>query len=227
MSAFGLARAPRSPFRRIEARSEHQKLLNILNYTKTSGSSYSADRHPAGYHSIELDGRVLRGQRDPQARLAQVPIDWAGKSVLDIGSNQGGMLFALADKLKWGVGIDYDSRLVNAANRIRRSKGVRQLDFFVFNLEQEQLDLVRDLLPEDRVDVCFLLSVCMWIENWREVIDFAASVADTVLFETNGARQDEQIAYLRSVCRKVDILAERSTDDPNQQDRKLLLCTVR
>jgi hypothetical protein len=51
---------------------------------------------------------LIRGQLE---RLSKVPFDFSRKSVLDIGSNQGGMLINLGDKLKWGVGIDGDSRL--------------------------------------------------------------------------------------------------------------------
>lgn len=220
-------RRPSQPysFQRVDAPNDEQRLLNLLNYTKTSGASYSADGYPAGYHSIKIGGRTIRGQRDPVARLASVPIDFAGKSVLDLGSNQGGMLFALSDKLKWGVGVDYDTRMVNAANRIKRVNDVGNLDFYVFDLERERLDLIRDFLPESHVDVCFLLSVCMWIKNWREVIDFTSSISDVILFETNGTptQQHEQIAYLRSACGVVEVLTEESADDPGQKDRMLIL----
>lgn len=215
----------RFEFIRAEGHAAEVQALNLLGYTKTSGSSYSARRFPAGYHTIQFDGLTLRGQRDPLARLELVPFDFTGKTVLDIGSNQGGMLLALTDKLKWGVGVDYDYRLVNAANRISRIKGAANLDFYVFDLERENLRLIRDYLPGKRADLCFLLSVCMWLKNWREVVDFAASVSEAVLFESNGSdqQQDEQIAYLKSVCRSIEMLAEESADDPGQKRRRLVL----
>lgn len=231
---LGLAGASRYAFSRASTDAPDQEsrdlkqVINLLNYTKASNSSYSATRFPAGYHSLELYGHRLQGQRDPTARLDQVPIDFTGRSVLDLGSNQGGMLLQLADKLKWGVGVDFDARMVNAANRIRSIRLANHLNFFVFDLEKENLQIIRDLLPERRVDVCFLLSVCMWLSNWRAVIDFAASVSDGILFESNGSdqQQDEQIAYLGKVCRTTELLAEASDDDPSQKRRKLLLGTV-
>jgi SAM-dependent methyltransferase len=208
-----------------DATRETRHIYNLLNYTKTSNSDYSAQRYPAGYHTIQLRDRKLAGQRDPAARLASVPMDFADKSVLDLGSNQGGMLLQLADRLKWGVGVDYDHRMVNAANRIRWANGASKLNFYVFDLQSENLQIIRDFLPEQRADVCFLLSVCMWLKNWREVIEFTASVAEAVLFESNGTpvQQREQIEHLRKVWPNVTLLSEESEDDADQRNRKLLL----
>ena len=162
-----------------------RQVLNMLDYTKTSGQRYSARSLPAGYHSIELDGIRFSGQRDPRQRVAQVPLDFSGKTVLDIGCNQGGMLFELADRIHHGVGIDYDARMINAANRIRSHRRIGNLDFFVFNLEREDLNIIRDLLPGPRVDVALLLSVCQWIRNWRELIAFTAAISPAIVFDLN------------------------------------------
>jgi SAM-dependent methyltransferase len=209
-----------------DVETSRRQLLNLLNYTKTSGSSYAARRYPAGYHSIEIDGLRISGQRDPRARLAAVPVDFRGKTVLDIGSNQGGMLFAV-DGIRWGVGIDYDSRMVNAANRIRSARGRTNLSFYVFDLEHEPLELIHDFLPAGKVDVVFLLSVCMWLKNWREVIAFAAATSTAMLFETNGSdrQQAGQVEQLRRHYDSVQVLAAASEDDPGQKRRRLYYCT--
>jgi len=99
-------------------KTELAKISNLLEYTKASGQKYSARIYPAGYHTIKLFGKELKGQRDPKKRIEKTPFDFYDKTVLDIGSNQGAMLFELADKIKWGVGLDYDYRMVNVANRI-------------------------------------------------------------------------------------------------------------
>lgn len=226
-AAFGDAGPPAYVFERIATGGELAQIQNILNYTKTSGSSYAARGYPAGYHSIELMGVRLSGQRDPAKRFAIVPVDFTGKTVLDIGSNQGGMLLQLRDKIARGVGIDYDHRMVNAANRIRGAVGAEHLAFYVFDLQKEPLELIRDFLPDGKVDVVFLLAVCMWLDNWREVIDFAVSVSESMLFETNGtdAQQAEQEAYLRLKYADVQQLSEASEDDPSQKRRKLFWLT--
>lgn len=226
-AAFGRGGPPPYVFKRVEDTSDLAQIRNVLDYTKTSGASYSAREYPAGYHSIEIMGVRLEGQRDPAKRFGIVPVEFAGKTVLDIGSNQGGMLLQLRDQIARGIGIDFDHRMVNAANRIKASIGAQHLSFYVFDLEKEPLDLIRDFLPGGRVDVVLLLAVCMWLENWREVIDFAASISESMLFETNGtdAQQAEQEGYLRTKYADVMQLSESSEDDPHQKRRKLFWLT--
>jgi len=231
-----IARNKQSPqyhFSRIDfsasgAAQEHAttRVINLLNYTKTSESAYNGEDFPAGYHSIELKGVNLQGQRNPMERINLVPIDFSGKTVLDIGCNQGGMLFSISGKIAHGVGIDYDSRLINVANKIRSHAKVPNLDFYVFNLEKEDLNLIADFIPVDKVDVTFLLSVCMWIDNWKEVIQFVRKVSKTLLFESNGKNelQIEQLEYLRAIFNSVDLISEQSKEDSLQKKRKLYFC---
>ncbi len=216
-------------FRRIEPRGPQrnaQQILNVLNYAKASESTYSGDNFPAGYHSIDIGGLRFEGQRNPRERLSLVPFDFTGKSVLDIGCNQGGMLFAITDKISYGVGIDYDPRLINAANRIRTHAGLGKLAFYVFDLENENLDLIKDMVSDEKVDIVFLLAVCMWIKNWRQVIDFAAQISRQMLFESNGSeeQQKEQVDCLRTKYRTVQLLSGQSLDDRSQKSRRLYLC---
>lgn len=203
-----------------------QQILNLLNYTKTSGSAYNGKEFSAGYHSFAIQDLSFSGQRDPVERLNQVPYDFAGKTVLDIGCNQGGMLYSLAGRIGHGVGIDYDKRVINVANRIRSHTRSHNLDFYVFDLENDPLGLIEDLLPQGKADIAFLLSICMWIDNWRQVIDCAARVAPAMLFESNGKpeQQAEQVEYLRSRYQSVQLLSGQSADDTIQKKRRLYLC---
>ena len=80
---------------------------------------------------------------------------------------------------------------------------------------------------DDTVDICFLLSVCLWLSNWRDVIEFARDVSNTLLFESNGnaRQQDEQIDFLHQTYMNVSMLSETSDDDASRKDRKLLICS--
>jgi SAM-dependent methyltransferase len=205
---------------------EELKLINLLNYTKKSASTYSGELYDIGYHTLTLGDKVLKGQRNPIERFKDVPFDFNNKSVLDIGSNQGGMLTAIASKIDFGIGIDYDSRMVNVSNRIKESSNHKNLQFYVFDLENEKLDYIKDLLPTDSVDICFLLSVCMWLTNWKALIKFVQKISENLLFESNGSdeQQREQIEFLKSIYKEVLLINETSEDDPLQKKRKLLLC---
>lgn len=205
---------------------ETRKVLNVLDYTKSSGSQYSAKVFEAGYHAIELNGKTFAGQREPEQRLAGVPIDFSGATVLDIGCNQGGMLFEISDRIRHGAGIDYDPRMINAANRVRAYKKLGNLDFYVFDLEREDLRVLDSFMVGGGVDVVMLLSVCMWIRNWQDVIVKCSRLADTLLFESNGSReqQNEQLRFLERTYETIETVRESSPDDPIQQARGLYVC---
>jgi hypothetical protein len=125
------------------------------------------------------------------------------------------------------VGIDYDPRMINAANRIKNANASENLSFYVVDLQNDPLEIICDFMPEQKADVCFLLSVCMWLNNWQQVIDFAQSRSRSMLFETNGTplQQDQQLQYLRSKYAVVNMLSESSDDDPIQKSRKLVYLT--
>lgn len=208
---------------------EINNVLSLLNYAKTSSKTYNGSFYGSAYHSVKLKGYYFRGQREPNLRLQKVPYDFTGKTVLDIGCNAGGMLHVIADKIKLGVGIDYDYRLINAGNAIKAINKTDTLSFYRFDLEKEELNLIKNYILSEtgKVDICFLLSVCMWIKNWREVIGFVASIANNLLFETNGNNQEQlsQIQELKKHYKNIIMVEEESNDDPGQPNRKLLLCT--
>ena len=203
-----------------------KKVINLLSYTKKSGVSYSAGKFNTGYHSFSINQYDFKGQRDPKLRFKELPFSLKDKSILDIGCNQGGMLYAFSSDIKYGIGIDYDSRMINAANKIKSYTKSNNLDYYVFDLEKESLDYLFDFLPEEKVDVVLLLSVCMWIKNWREVIKFCKLLSSKLIFETNGKpeQQQEQINFLNQVYPNVQLINKRSDDDPSQKMRQLFYC---
>ncbi|TCK93384.1 glycosyltransferase involved in cell wall biosynthesis [Natranaerovirga hydrolytica] len=208
--------------------SDVNKVLGLLNYAKTSGKSYNGSMYNSAYHTFNLKGYYIRGQRECNQRLKNVPYNFSNKVVLDIGCNAGGMLHSLAEIIKCGIGLDYDFRLVNSANAIKTINKSNNLSFYRFDLEGEDLNLINSyiLTENKKVDMCFLLSVCMWIENWKEVIEFVYSISDNLLFETNGTieEQKEQLNFLQSLYQECKLIQEKSLDDPGQQLRQLYLC---
>lgn len=209
---------------------EKQELIrikNILNYTKNRSVSYSGENYPAGYHTIKIYGETLKGQRNPALRFANLKYNFEGKKVLDLGSNQGAMLFFIRDQIKLGVGIDCDYRMVNAANRIAGAyESKNNLFFFCHDLDKDPLELLQDLIPGGCVDIVFLLSVCVWLENWKSVIVFCARISKLLLFESNGSmnQQIEQERELRKNYISVELIADCSDDDPGQKQRNLYIC---
>ena len=165
--------------------------------------------------------------RKPKDRLAKVSFDFTNKTVLDIGCNQGGMIFALKDKLRWAVGVDYDYRMINACNIIKREFDVGRTHFFVFDIDKDSHELVHDFLPESKVDIVFLLAVCVWIDKWREIIHFSSIVSDVILFESNGDPdvQDNQVTEVAKYYPNITLVSDKSDDDPVYHGRRLYLAT--
>lgn len=203
-----------------------KKVMNLLSYTKKSEVSYNAGQYDAGYHSFKINNYQFKGQRNPKLRFKDLPFSLKGLSVLDIGCNQGGMLYAFSEEIKYGVGIDFDQRMINTANKIKSYTKSNNLDYYVFDLEKEDLGYIQDFFPDDKIDIVLLLSVCMWIKNWKAVISFSSSISNAMIFESNGKpeQQQEQIDYLKQVYQHVQLIHERSEDDLTQKMRQLLYC---
>ena len=202
------------------------KIKNLLQYTITSGKAYNGGAFEGGYHTLNILGETVQGQRLPSYRYEHIDYDFTGKTVLDIGSNQGGMLYEIQSKIKQGIGIDFDYRLVNVANRISNTHNYSNLSFYVFDLDKEDYNLLNNFANE-KIDVIFLLSVCMWIKDWKSLVEWVYNNSNHCLFETNGKKeqQHEQINFLKSLYKKVTITHEVSADDPGQKKRKTVWCS--
>lgn len=203
-----------------------KRIMNLLSYTRKNNVSYSGYNFYTGYHTLEIGKHTFEGQRKPKERFKDLPFSLEGLTALDIGCNQGGMLHAFGDVLKSGIGVDYDHKMINVANKIKSFNGHKHLEFYVFNLEGENLDYLEDFIPENKVDVAFVLSICIWVANWQDVLVKVKSLSEKLIFESNGKdhQQQEQIDFLKSIYKNVDLVHERSEDDPTQKFRKLLVC---
>jgi len=201
------------------------KIKNLLHYTTTSGKAYNGGAFEGGYHTLNILGETIQGQRNPSYRYEHINYNFTGKTVLDIGSNQGGMLYEIQSTIKQGIGIDFDHRLVNVANRIADAHNYNNLSFYVFNLAEEDYNLLKNF-ADNEIDVIFLLSVCMWIKDWRSLVRWVHENSNHCLFETNGKKyqQQEQIDFLKSLYKEVTITHETSDDDPGQKKRKTVWC---
>jgi SAM-dependent methyltransferase len=202
-------------------------VFRIVDQIRRNDRPYAGVDHAAGYHSLELRGERFRGQRDCSQRLAQVPFEFEGKVVLDLGCNVGAMLHSLSRRIQTGYGVDVDPRCIEAAQRIQRLNDAKNLEFFTFDVEGQPLSVLRGRLPVARVDICLLLSLCGWLAHWRELVVDASRMAPHLLFESNGTeqQQQEQSAWLRRCYGQVQLLSETSADDFERSDRKLFLCS--
>jgi len=167
------------------------------------------NRTSNGYHSFNIGNINLKGQRTPKIRIEQLRkyYDFRNKTVLDLGCNNGGMLFHLPE-IRRGVGVELDKRCINCANQLKR------LFQFTYELEFLEKDLNNPLDIKERFDVAFLFSLGSWIKNWRGLYSHTLRLAETVFLETNNDEEGiEQIIYMKELGFKVSIIIENSKDD--------------
>lgn len=211
---------------------DHQKVdavLKVLDYTKTDKKWYDEKQLVAGYHSVSIQGEKYKGQRDPDRRLAKIGYDFTERRVLDVGCANGGMLHCLSSKIKFGVGLDFNSKCINAANALKAVNGVDNIHFFAFDLDKENLAMVRQFLLGEPVDICFFLNLSLWVKRWKEAFSECAALTKTMVFEAHGSheQQDGQIDFVKCIYQNLKLISEQSDDDPTYASRKMYLCEYR
>ena len=206
-----------------------QKALNIIRYSVGRKRATFGHGFDSAYHSLNIDGELFKGQREISKRLSVIPFDFSNKVVLDMGCNIGGMLHELKG-IKYGIGLDYNSKCINAANFISQVNGRDNLSFYTFDFDKEDINFIENFCTLD-VDMCFILAMALWIKQWKELIKYAYGLSPNLLYETNGNEefQQEQVELLKSLYSHVEQMTDCSNDD-NRADhkrnkaRKLFLC---
>ncbi|WGO99110.1 cupin-like domain-containing protein [Saccharophagus degradans] len=210
----------------MKKESNVQSVLKVLDYTKTNKKWFDEKELVAGYHSVSILGEKIKGQRDPEMRLAKVDYDFADKRVLDVGCSNGGLLHALSDQVAFGVGVDFNAKCINAANALKAINRRDNIHFYTFDLDKEDLLMLNHFVFGESVDICFFFNISLWVKRWKEVFLLCSDITQTLLFEAHGNedQQAEQLSFVRSVYRNVKLLSEQSDDDPTYAKRKMYLC---
>ena len=192
---------------------------------KTFGHGFES-----AYHTIKLKDEVFEGQRDISKRLANVKYDFKDKVVLDVGCNIGGMLHSLASDIKYGIGVDYNVKAIEAANAIKEYNDVHNLDFYTFNLQKENLQKLKSFRNGDKIDICMVLAIALWVKNWKQVVEVCHETSPVLLYESNGNKefQNQQYEFIKSIYKDVELIAGKSEDDNRKcgkaKMRKTYIC---
>jgi 2-polyprenyl-3-methyl-5-hydroxy-6-metoxy-1,4-benzoquinol methylase len=154
-------------------------------------------RKKAGRHNLRRQGvmycafstpkftvRPEESQRDAAKRLAAFGLDQScvsGKTVLDLGSNTGAMLFQLSNHdLARGVGIEYDVDKVGLANEIALLAEVPNITF-----KQGDIDKL-DPTEIGVYDIVLALAIEAHVQDPHRLYELLGSVtSDMLCFEGN------------------------------------------
>lgn len=210
----------------MTAPSKTAAILTLLDATKINKEWYDQHGLTAGYHTIEIDGKKFKGQRDPQKRLQKIKYDFRNKRVIDIGCSNGGFLQSLAPLINFGIGIDNNPNCINAANALKSVKSSHNLNFYCFDLDRDDLSIINSFGLGEKFDVCLFLCLSLWVKRWKEVFLYMTEMVDTILFESHGSdsEQMDQLDFVRSVYNDITLISDASDDDPTYTTRKMYVC---
>ncbi|MEX2964049.1 cupin-like domain-containing protein [Microbulbifer sp. TYP-18] len=203
-----------------------ESVLQVLDYTKSNKKWFDEKELFAGYHTVSIQGQTVKGQRDPKKRLAKVDYDFNGKRVLDVGCSNGGLLHALAEQVAFAVGVDFNAKCINAANALKAINQRDNTHFYTFDLDKEDLSMLRHFVFGEPVDICFFFNISIWVKRWKEAFRLCSEMTTTLLFEAHGneKQQAEQLRFVKSIYQDVQLLSEQSDDDPTYAKRKMYRC---
>lgn len=175
-----------------------------------------------GYHSYTLDDVNITAQRNSKMRLNEFKkfIDFTDKNVLDFGCNVGAMLHHLSE-IKEGIGIDFDSKCINAATNIAEILEYTNQNFYVHDCDKDSYEELKDKITF-KPDVIFLLSLGSWIQTWRELYSFCLDYKEvSIVLEINN--EDEgipQLEFFRERGYEPEMIINNSLDDCTYNNRR-------
>lgn len=138
-------------------------------------------------------------------------------------------MHALSDKVAFGVGVDFNAKCINAANALKAINRRDNIHFYTFDLDKEDLSMLRHFVFGEPVDVCLFFNISIWVKRWKQAFLLCADLTDTMMFEAHGSdeQQAEQMSFVRSIYADIKLVSEQSDDDPTYAKRKMYVCKTK
>ena len=207
------------------------KIINLFKNTKTAfqdGIFTNGVGFEAAYHTLYFGNKRIEGQRDNKIRyeIIKKHLDFSNKNVIDFGCNTGGLLREFSNDINYGIGFDYDSRCINAANCLNYYNN-KKLSFYTHDFDKHKLNLIKNYIPNEmKIDITVCCAMGSWVKKWDKLYRFIADLSDTMIFEANNKNEGKpQLKLLESLFDNIEMISEKSLDDPSNNLRQLYLLT--
>lgn len=168
-------------------------------------------------------------QRDAGRRLLRFGIaenHVRGKRILDLGCNNGAMLFQLSNyNPALGLGIEYDAEKVQLAQRIAEFAAIQNLEFRIGDL-----DRIRAAELNGPFDVVLCLALEAHVKDPAHLYDLLAAVTrGSLYFEANASTAPDSVqANLQRVgFSKIEHIGACDDDIVPKNNRRPLFSAVR
>lgn len=196
-------------------REKEEKIKKELAET-ISSPKYNGwhNRTSYGYHSYNLPGIDIVGQRNPSQRLKNMRenLDFNDKNVLDLGCNVGSMLHHL-EEIKHGIGLDYDQKCITAAKEISRILGRDNLSFDTHDFDRDSYETLFAKI-DFKPDIIFILSLGSWVKSWEFLYGACLLYECPLVLETNNDKEGKsQLNFFHNKGCKVELISDNSRDD--------------
>lgn len=200
--------------------------VRLIQYSPQVSDRGAGHDIPVPYQSTAIGAVELPGFREPAARLRAIPIDFQGKSVLEIGCNLGGFLLPLAPTIRWGVGVDNNARNINVCQKLRSARSAVNLDFYAHDIETQPLNLLEQFLPEPGVDTAFVMRI-MSDGSLSGLLGHLAGFSAAIVFEPIASHpaREADIETLKRHFASVQVI-ETDIVEPLDGGRHTLYCAT-
>ena len=120
-----------------------RKDLSLINNKNNNFFDYGV-----GYYYQSSDKLGLRGLRNSLFRKKQLNIEklTIGKSILDIGTNSGFLLFELENNFKYALGIDYNPKLIEIAKKSKNYLNLNNIEFKIQDFQSNEINEKYDII---------------------------------------------------------------------------------
>ena len=152
---------------------------------KSEGVAYCSFRTP------QFTVPAGHAQRDSEKRFERFEITeyhLKGKTVLDLGSNCGAMLFQASNYgIKEGLGIEYDRDKVVLANQIAALSNLQNVAFFQGDIDE---------LSEEKTgkfDVVFALAIEGHVREFEHLLRLLSQITEGVLYFEGNSKCDAEL----------------------------------
>tara|TARA_R100000808_G_C2155395_1_gene167787 strand:+ start:13232 stop:14374 length:1143 start_codon:yes stop_codon:yes gene_type:complete len=133
------------------------------------------------YRHIQIGDRVYMGKDGDKNRTPNYIIDMFGgdyfnnKSVLDLGTAAGAILFNIQDKILKGTAVDIDDKKLNIGIDIAEKNNIDNINFILSKLEPFLSE------TKESYDCIFLLNILHHVQTPYKILDLVAELSNDMI----------------------------------------------